>query len=128
MIWNRFELRQALYLAFCGTFVVIARAALRLHLHITGHSMFFNLFFLMLARGAVRKFGAATLAGLLAGLLVHGNGFGKGRGGALAPLRLVGPGDRPGGHGQPPHVQELCGLRPGGGIGRGHPGHLAGPG
>lgn len=77
MIWRWFDLRQSLYLAFCGTFVVIARAALRLHLHITGHSMFFNMFFLMLARGAVRKFGAATLAGLLAGFLCMVLGMGK---------------------------------------------------
>lgn len=78
MIWRLFDLRQSLYLAFCGTFVVIARAGLRLHLHITGHSMFFNLFFLMLARGAVRRFGAATLAGALAGLLCLVMGLGKG--------------------------------------------------
>ncbi len=78
MIWRWFDLRQSLYLAFCGTFVVIARAGLRLHLHVTGHSMFFNLFFLMLARGAVRRFGAATLAGLLAGLLCLVMGLGKG--------------------------------------------------
>jgi hypothetical protein len=86
MIWRWFDLRQALYLAFCGTFVVIARAALRLHLHITGHSMFFNVFFLMLARGAVRKFGAATLAGLLAGLLCMVLGMGKD--GAIQVLRF----------------------------------------
>jgi hypothetical protein len=86
MIWRWFDLRQALYLAFCGTFIVIARAVLRLHLQITGHSMLFNLFFLMLARGAVRKFGAATLAGLLAGLLCVVLGLGKG--GVIQILRF----------------------------------------
>ena len=77
MIWRRFSLRDGLYLGFCGTFIVIARAALRLHLHITGHSMFFNLFFLLLARGVVRRFGAATLAGVVAGLLCMFLGLGK---------------------------------------------------
>lgn len=77
MIRRRFNLRDSLYLGFCGTFIVIARAALRLHLHITGHSMFFNLFFLLLARGVVRRFGAATLAGLVAGLLCMFLGLGK---------------------------------------------------
>lgn len=78
MIWRRFSLREGLYLGFSGTFIVIARAALRLHLHITGHSMFFNLFFLLLARGVVRRFGAATLAGLVAGVLCMFLGLGKG--------------------------------------------------
>jgi len=78
MIWQRFSLRDGLYLGFCGTFIVIARAALRMHLHLTGHSMFFNLFFLLLARGVVRRFGAATLAGLVAGLLCMFLGLGKG--------------------------------------------------
>ena len=77
MIWQRFGLRDGLYLGFCGTFIVIARAALRMHLHITGHSMFFNLFFLLLARGVVRRFGAATLAGVVAGLLCMFLGLGK---------------------------------------------------
>lgn len=78
MIWQRFSLRDGLYLGFCGTFIVIARAALRLHLHLTGHAMFFNLFFLLLARGVVRRFGAATLAGVVAGLLCMFLGLGKG--------------------------------------------------
>ncbi|BEQ13968.1 ECF transporter S component [Desulfoferula mesophila] len=77
MIWQRFSLRDGLYLGFCGTFIVIARAALRMHLHLTGHSMFFNLFFLLLARGVVRRFGAATLAGVVAGLLCMFLGLGK---------------------------------------------------
>ncbi len=65
----RFTLREALLLGFCATFVVLTRAALRLHLSLPGHSMFFLLFFLLVARGCVPKVGAATLVGTIAGLV-----------------------------------------------------------
>lgn len=84
MIGPRLSLRDGIYLGFCGTFIVIARAALRLHLNITGHSMLFNIFFLLLARGVVRRFGAATLAGLVAGLLCMFLGLGK-----AAPILML---------------------------------------
>ncbi len=66
-LWNRFSLREALLLGFCATFIVITKATLRMKLGISGHSMFFLMFFLLLSRGFVRKTGAATLVGLLAG-------------------------------------------------------------
>jgi hypothetical protein len=66
-LWNRFTMREALLLGFCATFIVLTKATLRMKLGISGHSMFFLLFFLMLARGIVPKTGAATLVGLLAG-------------------------------------------------------------
>lgn len=49
---------------------MIGRAALRLNLHVPGHSAVVLGFFLLLARACVPRFGAATLAGGIAGLLV----------------------------------------------------------
>ena len=66
-LWNRFSMREALLLGFCATFIVLTKATLRMKLGISGHSMFFLIFFLLLARGIVPKTGAATLVGLLAG-------------------------------------------------------------
>ncbi len=69
LIGKRFTLREALVLGFCATFIVLTRAALRLHLSLPGHSMFFLMFFLLMARGCVPKVGAATLVGVIAGLV-----------------------------------------------------------
>jgi hypothetical protein len=68
-LWNRFSMREALLLGFCATFIVLTKATLRMKLGISGHSMFFMLFFLLLARGIVPKTGATTLVGLLAGAI-----------------------------------------------------------
>ncbi len=68
-LWNRFSMREALLLGFCATFIVVTKATLRMKLGISGHAMFFLIFFLLLARGIVPKTGSATLVGLLAGAL-----------------------------------------------------------
>lgn len=68
-LWDRFSMREALLLGFCATFIVLTKATLRMKLGISGHSMFFMIFFLLLARGIVPKTGASTLVGLLAGAL-----------------------------------------------------------
>jgi len=68
-LWKRFSMREALLLGFCATFIVLTKATLRMKLGISGHSMFFMTFFLLLARGIVPKTGAATLVGLLAGAI-----------------------------------------------------------
>lgn len=75
-LWNRFSMREALLLGFCATFIVLTKATLRMKLGISGHAMFFMLFFLLLSRGCVQKTGAATLVGLLAGLLTLALGMG----------------------------------------------------
>ena len=75
-LWNRFTMREALLLGFCATFIVLTKATLRMKLGISGHSMFFMLFFLLLSRGFVQKTGAATLVGLLAGLMSLALGMG----------------------------------------------------
>lgn len=81
---DRPELKDSLFLGFCAVFVIITRVALRLHLKIPGHAMFFTLFFLMLSRGCVRFRFAATFTGLVSGLIAVVLGLGKG-----GPLILV---------------------------------------
>ncbi len=83
-LWNRFTLREALLLGFCATFIVLTKATLRMKLGISGHSMFFMVFFLLLSRGCVKKTGAATLVALVAAGLSMALGMaGKG------PLKLL---------------------------------------
>ena len=86
---KKFTLQEALCLAFCACFIVITRAVFRLHLNIPGHAMFFTMFFLILGRGCVPRLGAATLVGLLAGLLCTLLGMGKG--GPLILLKFLLP-------------------------------------
>jgi hypothetical protein len=78
------SLKDALFLGFCAVFIVAAKAALRLHLKIPGHSMLFTVFFLMMARGCVQQGLAASFAGLLAGIMSVILGMGKG-----GPLLIV---------------------------------------
>ncbi len=87
-----------LVLGFCASFIVILRVAFRLHLHITGHAMFFTLFFLVISKGAVPKRWSATLVGFLAGILLMFLGMGKA--GPLVIFKLLLPGV----------VVDLCGL------------------
>ncbi len=65
----RFTLREALLLGFCATFIVLSRASLRLHFSLPGHTMLLMTFFLLLARGLVPKLGAATLVGVISGIV-----------------------------------------------------------
>jgi hypothetical protein len=81
---KRFTLREAFVLGFCATFIVLTRAALRLHLSLPGHSMLFLVFFLLVARACVPKLGAATLVGLVAGLVCLLLGMAK-----MGPLILA---------------------------------------
>jgi len=82
-------LKEALFLGFCAVLILFTRAALRLHLQISGHSMFFTLFFLMLARGCVSYRLSATFVGVLSGLMAMVLGLGKG--GLLIPLKFLLP-------------------------------------
>jgi len=81
---NRPDLKDSLFLGFCAVFIIVTRIALRLHLKIPGHAMFFTLFFLFLARGCVQYRFAATYTGLISGLIAVILGLGKG-----GPLILV---------------------------------------
>lgn len=82
-------LKEALFLGFCAVFILFTRAALRLHLGISGHAMFFSLFFLMLARACVDYRFAATFVGFLAGVMAVVLGLGKG--GPLILLKFLLP-------------------------------------
>lgn len=84
---DRFTLREGLWLGFCATFIVIARAALRFKLNIPGHSQFFTMFFMLLGRAVVKKNGAAAFIGLVAGVLSLM--LGMGRGGPLVIVRYM---------------------------------------
>jgi hypothetical protein len=86
---SAFPLKDAIFLGFCAMFIVLTKAALRLHLNISGHSMFFLIFFLMLARGCVKYRLAALFTGLLAGLTAMA--FGMGKGGPLMLLKFLFP-------------------------------------
>ncbi len=86
----RLSLKDALFLGFCAVFILVTKTALRLHLKIPGHSMFFTVFFLMLARGCVQNGFAATFCGLLAGIMTMILGMGKG--GPLLIIKFLLPG------------------------------------
>jgi hypothetical protein len=85
-----FDTREALLLAFFAVFVVVAKGALRWHLHLPGHAMFPTVLLLVVARACVRRSTAATLVGLLAGIACALLGMGKG--GPIIVLKLVLPG------------------------------------
>jgi hypothetical protein len=87
--FSKFALKDAIFLGFCATFIVITRAGLRLHLNIPGHAMFFMCFFLVLAVGCVPKMWAATIVGLVAGVVAVL--LGMGQGGPLMLLRFLFP-------------------------------------
>lgn len=84
------ETREALLLAFFATFLVLARAAMRWHLHVPGHTMLGAALLLVLARACVPRAAAATIAGSLAGLACAGLGMGSD--GPLIVLKLALPG------------------------------------
>jgi hypothetical protein len=86
----KFILREAIYLGFCASLIILARVTLRLKLNVPGHAMFFTMFFILLGRGCVPKMGAASLVGLIAGVLSTLLGLGKG--GPLIILKFVCPG------------------------------------
>lgn len=81
---TRISLKESLFLGFCAVFILLSRAALRLHLGISGHVMFSTMFFLLIARGCVPRYFAATITGLFAGTAAMALGMGKG-----GPLLLI---------------------------------------
>jgi len=86
---SRVSLKDALFLGFCAVLVISCKAALRFHLKIPGHSMLLTLFFLLLARGCVRHYAAATFTGAIAGILAVILGMGKG--GPLILIKFIFP-------------------------------------
>jgi hypothetical protein len=86
---KRPELKDSLFLGFCAVFIIATRVALRLHLKIPGHAMFFTLFFLFLAKGCVCYRFSATYTGLISGLIAVILGLGKG--GPLIMVKFILP-------------------------------------
>lgn len=86
----KLSLSNTLFLGFCAVFILVGKAALRLHLKIPGHSMFLTMFFLLVARGCVKHRLAATFTGLFAGVITMIMGMGKG--GPLLLLKFALPG------------------------------------
>lgn len=83
-------LKDLLFIGFCAVLILATKIALRLHLRIPGHSMFFAIFFLMLVRGIVSYKFSATLTGFLSGLMTMLLGIGKG--GPIIIMKFLLPG------------------------------------
>jgi hypothetical protein len=86
----RLGTREAMLIAAFAVFVVAARAAMRWHLHVPGHSMVATAFGLVLVRSCVDRRAAGTLCGIVAGVACAALGMGKG--GPLVMLKLALPG------------------------------------
>ena len=72
------SLRDHLFLGFCAVGIIGAKLIFRWKMNINGHSMFFKIFFLLLARGCINRKHAATFTGFLVGLMALFMGLGKG--------------------------------------------------
>ncbi len=86
---RRLPLKDALFLGFCAVLILVAKAGLRFHLKIPGHSMLLTLFFLLVAAGCVKHKMAATFTGLMVGIMATLLGMGKG--GPLIILKYLLP-------------------------------------
>lgn len=97
--WHFLKLENALFLGFCAVSIVMGKMIFHWSLHISGHSMFFVMFFLLLAKGSVPYKFSSGFTGLLAGvmsLLV-----GMGTGGPVHLLKYIVPG---------PFLDGLCSI------------------
>jgi hypothetical protein len=75
--WVGFTLRESVYMTLCATLMVIVRLFFRLGLRITGHSMLFTIFFILLAKHHIPKPWTGTATAFLAGILAVIMGLGK---------------------------------------------------
>ena len=88
--WGEFTLQEAILVGFCALLIILSKLLFRFHLNITGHSVFFMAFFMLVCRGCVPRRWTATLVGSLAGFGTVLLGFGKG--GVIDILKYVVPG------------------------------------
>jgi hypothetical protein len=88
--WGGLDLREGMLAGLCAVLIVVSKLAFRMHLKIPGHSMFFVIFFLLVARGLIDRRFVATATALLAGLLAITLAAGKG--GPLMLVKFVLPG------------------------------------
>jgi hypothetical protein len=84
------DLKESLFLGFCAVCILLGKMAFHWKLHVPGHSMFFVMFFLLLAKGCVTHRFSAAFTGLLAGLMSLMLGMGSG--GPAHLLKYVVPG------------------------------------
>jgi Mg/Co/Ni transporter MgtE len=84
------SLRETLFLGFCAALIIVSKMAFRWRLGITGHAMFFSVFFLLIASGTVRNRFSASLTGVMVGLMSFM--LGMGRSGPLLIVRYLLPG------------------------------------
>lgn len=82
--WGGLDLQEGVLAGLCAVLIVVSKLIFRLHLKIPGHSMFFVIFFLLVARCLIDRRYAATVTALIAGLLAIALAAGKG-----GPLMLV---------------------------------------
>lgn len=75
VFWS-FTLRDVLLVAILADLVVLAKAFLRIPLHVPGHTGVVVVALFVVAAGLIDRRGAATLVGLLAGLLAAVFGLG----------------------------------------------------
>lgn len=85
----KLTLRDSLFLGFCAVLIVVFRMAFRWHLGISGHSMFYTVALLLLARGCVPCRLGASYTGFLAGIMALLLGLGKG--GPLIMAKFIFP-------------------------------------
>ncbi|NJB68731.1 asparagine N-glycosylation enzyme membrane subunit Stt3 [Desulfobaculum xiamenense] len=88
--WGGLDLREGLLAGLCALLIVVSKLVFRMHLKVPGHSMFFVMFFLLVARGLIDRRFAATVTALLAGLLAVALAAGKG--GPLVIINFMLPG------------------------------------
>lgn len=67
---------ELILLALFATLIVVAKIALRLPLHLSGHSGIFWMAIVIVSAGVVRKRGAASLVGLTSGIVAAFLGMG----------------------------------------------------
>lgn len=87
---SKVELKHALFMGFCAVCILAAKMAFRWNLHISGHSMVFVIFFLIIARGVVPYRFAATFTAAITGAAALMMGMGQG--GPFHVLKYVFPG------------------------------------
>ena len=100
---GRFTLRDLLFIALLAALCMLAKGALRIPLHVPGHSGVLWVALFVIGRGLVNKRGAGVLLGSIAGVLATFAGFGESgplewvkwvaAGVILELLMLVVPGD-----------------------------------
>ncbi|MCL4426619.1 MAG: hypothetical protein M1553_14540 [Firmicutes bacterium] len=88
-IWS-ISLRDAIWLTFCGAAIALSKFIERIPLHLPGHSGVVWMAILVLARGMVPWGGAASLVGIISGLLAAL--IGEAKEGPLSFFKFLAPG------------------------------------